>query len=83
MQQRAPHERSAMRMSGRWVRRGSTVILFDVDPQKRTRFDGGLAREFSFETSTGSRPLLRRGSSGAAVIDLQTQLASIGFVRPP
>jgi hypothetical protein len=69
-----------MRMSGRWLRRGSTVILFDVGPHRRTRFDGGLAREFAFETSTG-RPLLRLGSSGTAVVDLQTRLASIGF--PP
>ena len=55
------------------------MILFDVGPQRRTRVDGALAREFLFETSTGSRPLLRQGSSGAAVIDLQTRLASIGF----
>ena len=66
-------------MSGRWVRRGSTVIVFDAAPQRRARADGALAREFSFETSTRTRPLLRQGASGAAVIDLQTRLASIGF----
>ena len=66
-------------MSGRWVRRGSTVILFDVGAGTRRRFDGGIARELSFETAGGSRPLLRQGSTGSAVVDLQQRLAAIGF----
>src|SRR5262245_5483323 len=68
-----------MRMSGRWIRRGSTVIVLGVDDDRRSRFDGGLTGELPLEISATSRPVLRKGASGAAVIDLQTRLAAIGF----
>lgn len=60
--------------SGRWVRRGNTVSLFGVG-------DAGepFARELALEWETGSRPLLRRGSTGSAVRDLQTRLQAHGF----
>lgn len=67
-----------MRMSGRWVRRGSTVVLFGVDGDRRTGFAGAAARELPFEVAT-HRTVLRKGASGAAVVDLQTRLGAIGF----
>jgi peptidoglycan hydrolase-like protein with peptidoglycan-binding domain len=68
-------------MTGRWVRRGSTVILFGVDRDRRPGSASGTARELPLEIAVGARPLLRIGTSGPAVLDLQTRLAALGF--PP
>ena len=68
-----------MRMSGRWVRRGSTVVLLDVDRDRGSRSDRGLARELPLEISTAARDVLRIGASGAAVVELQARLAAVGF----
>jgi peptidoglycan hydrolase-like protein with peptidoglycan-binding domain len=40
---------------------------------------GGVAGELGFEAPPTGRPVLRRGASGAAVLELQTRLAAIGF----
>jgi peptidoglycan hydrolase-like protein with peptidoglycan-binding domain len=97
----APHrsyrfaiEESAMRMSGRWVRRGSTVVLFGIDRDDgagdewtgdewtgdaRTGFERAVARELPLEVAATGRPTLRRGASARAVVDLQTRLTAAGF----
>ncbi|HKE20093.1 MAG TPA: peptidoglycan-binding domain-containing protein [Kofleriaceae bacterium] len=64
--------------SGRWVRRGNTVTLFGVGGTGEA-----IARELALEQETASRPLLRRGSTGAAVRDLQVRLQSLGFDPGP
>jgi peptidoglycan hydrolase-like protein with peptidoglycan-binding domain len=64
-------------MTGRWVRRGSTVVVLDVE-RGGAGLGGPLALEVSaFETT--SPPTLRRGMTGSAVRDLQTRLAAKGF----
>ena len=68
-----------MRMSGRWVRRRSTVIVLGVDGDGGSGFDGGEARELPLWGSTAIRGVLRKGASGAQVVELQTRLAAIGF----
>jgi peptidoglycan hydrolase-like protein with peptidoglycan-binding domain len=70
-------------MSGRWVRRGSTVVLFGVDRDRGSGSDAAVARELPLEVAGTARPVLRKGASGAAVVDLQTRLAAIGFSAGP
>ena len=65
-------------MSGRWVRRGSTVIVFGADGDRGSRFHGAVARELPLEVSTAAHGVLSKGASGAAVADLQSRLAAIG-----
>ena len=66
--------------TGRWVRHGNTITLFDLRDGGRTGSRAGVL-ELEFESS--ARPTLRRGSSGSAVLDLQTQLRSAGFDPGP
>ena len=69
-----------MQMTGRWLRRGSTVVLFEVEPNRRAgASEDPLVREVPFVFETTSRPTLRRGSTGSAVQDLQTRLQASGF----
>jgi peptidoglycan hydrolase-like protein with peptidoglycan-binding domain len=67
-----------MRMSGRWIRRGSRVIVFDVDRDPGDGRGGALG-ELALEVPGASSGVLRLGSSGAAVANLQTRLAAAGF----
>jgi hypothetical protein len=60
------------RFNGRWVRRGSTIVI-DL-PQ-----DG---EQESLELET-SQPTLRKGSSGSAVMTLQSRLKTLGFDPGP
>ena len=53
--------------TGRWVRRGSALVLLDVE------------REDGFDLEIASRPTLRRGAKGVAVRDLQMRLGAMGF----
>ena len=71
-----------MRTKGRWVRRGSTVVVLEAEREGAAEPEGRLALEASaFETTfeTTGRPTLRRGMTGSAVRDLQTRLAANGF----
>jgi len=68
-----------MRMSGRWVRRGSTVILYGVDRDRGFGSDSAVVRELPLEVTGTNRPVLRNGASGAAVVELQARLAALGF----
>jgi peptidoglycan hydrolase-like protein with peptidoglycan-binding domain len=74
-----------MRMTGRWVRRGSTVVVFGIDDGKRSGlkrapFAGPGAFEVAPVSYTAtSRPTLRRGATGSAVVDLQTRLRANGY----
>jgi peptidoglycan hydrolase-like protein with peptidoglycan-binding domain len=64
-------------MTGRWVRRGSTVVVLDVE-RGGAELEGPFALELpAFETT--SPPTLRRGMTGSAVRDLQTRLAANGL----
>jgi peptidoglycan hydrolase-like protein with peptidoglycan-binding domain len=66
-----------MRTTGRWVRRGSTVVVLDVE-RGGAELEGPFALEVpAFETT--SPPTLRRGMTGSAVRDLQTRLAANGL----
>ena len=67
-----------MLASGRWVRRGSTIVVFGVD-DRRARIVGGVARELLLEEELAGRPVLRNGSSGSDVVYLQTRLAALGL----
>ena len=67
-----------MLASGRWVRRGSTIVVFGVD-DRRARIVGGVARELLLEEEVAGRPVLRNGSSGSDVVYLQTRLAALGL----
>jgi hypothetical protein len=60
--------------TGRWVRRGSTIIIEPPGRPAAGRVD------FEFETS---QPTLRRGSSGSAVQMLQSRLQALGFDPGP
>lgn len=60
--------------SGRWVRRGSTIV---IEPP-----EGGASGRIDFEFET-SQPTLRRGSSGSAVKTLQTRLQTLGLDPGP
>lgn len=66
-------------MSGRWVRRGSTLVLLGVGQgrPRRRRY------EFEEELFETSQPTLRRGSRGSAVMDLQRRLTQAGFNPGP
>ena len=71
-----------MRTTGRWVRRGSTVVVLEVEREGAAEPEGPFALEASaFETTfeTTGRPALRRGMTGSAVRDLQTRLAANSF----
>lgn len=57
-----------MRMTGRWVRRGSTVVVLGVE-RERT-FEG----PFTFEVPDDEPADVACGASGSAVLDLQTRL---------
>src|SRR5262245_49489757 len=61
-----------VRQQGRWVRRGSTIVVVDLD--------GG---EMELEVDVSSRRTLRRGSRGSDVGDLQSRLAAAGFDAGP
>jgi peptidoglycan hydrolase-like protein with peptidoglycan-binding domain len=64
-----------MNMSnGRWVRRGSTIVI--ELPGKSPEAD------LSLELET-SQPTVRRGSSGSAVKTLQARLQTLGFDPGP
>ena len=57
---------------GRWVRRGSTIVILGLD-------DG----ELEIDSEGWDRPTLRRGSRGSDVRDLQARLAGAGFDPGP
>ena len=64
-------EASAVRMSGRWVRRGSTVILFGVDRDRGSGSDRAVVRELPLEVTGTNRTRVaegrfRRGRCGSA-----------------
>ena len=59
---------------GRWVRRGSTIVI--ELPGKSPE------AHLSFELET-SQPTVRRGSSGSAVKTLQARLQTLGFDPGP
>ncbi len=68
-------ERAMLLMtSGRWVRRGSTIVI--------ELPEASLPERLSFELET-SQPTLRRGSRGSGVTALQTRLGSLGFNSGP
>jgi len=66
-------------MSGRWVRRGTTLTLFGVDRDRGDGSDRAVVRELPFYGTGTNRSVLRKGASGLAVVDLQSRLAAIGF----
>jgi hypothetical protein len=71
-----------MASSGRWIRRGSTLVLLEAKPtgeygELETGFE---AQEYE---GAGSQPTLRRGSKGLAVTDLQRRLKSLGIDPGP
>ena len=55
------------------------MILFGVDRDRGSRSDRAVGRELPLEVTGTNRPVLRKGASGAAVVDLQARLAAIGF----
>ncbi len=72
-----------MNHTGTWTRKGSTIIVFDPVPPHATddEFD---AERFEFESeSGGGQPVLRLGSRGSAVSDLQRRLQAHGFNPGP
>ena len=64
--------------TGRWERRGDTITLFGLngipEPARRAR---GFAFELDSELVT--QPVLRSGSRGSAVIELQRRLTASGY----
>lgn len=67
----------ARQNTGRWNRRGRVIELLDVElstsPRESSQDETGLM----FEST--SQPVLRSGSRGSSVTDLQTRLAHSGF----
>ena len=67
-----------MKASGRWIRRGTTIALLDVN---------GRQYEAEFEDlelpASGARPTVRRDSRGSAVAEVQTRLKALGYDPGP
>ena len=68
-----------MQMTGRWILRGSTVVVLGVDSEA----DASSEEPLAFEVLSASRPVLRRGATGSAVRDLQARLRANGFDPGP
>jgi peptidoglycan hydrolase-like protein with peptidoglycan-binding domain len=66
--------RTKGRASGRWVRRGSTIVIELAEKSRPERL--------SYEFETG-QPTLSRGSQGSAVKTLQARLQTLGFDPGP
>ncbi|MCY1073807.1 peptidoglycan-binding domain-containing protein [Archangium lansingense] len=66
--------------SGRWIRKGSTLIVLGVERVPTGAMRGELPQQEVFETS---QPTLRLGSTGEAVMELQRRLQQAGVPPGP
>ena len=69
-------------MTGRWERRGNTITLFGLEPIPEAALPGRRppwAALEVLETELELQPVLRRGSTGGPVSDLQRRLTAAGF----